>query len=763
MEDTEASLGEESAQSHDDDEDQDQDLQALGADDFFDMDEFAAMAAEIEEEEALRRAAQRSPMKSERRSTGSPKKPHLNAEGDEWEIRDAPSVPSPRRVIGPSNGIFNFAARQADAQQIDFESLSAGRRSTSVTPSVPRTAATRFTPTQRHPSVSRRTPSLGSSGFANTPVQRATSNHIPRRSVDALPIPTVVKKQYISPASVHSSRFEDTPRASHPRHIHAPSATPRSRLSAPPIRGAQPANRFDEGSQAFVPRRSIFDDGETDVEAQRGGHRRVRVDRTDVAEMSAEPGIPLDQFEDILPDTLQLAGLTSSRDVRLRDLSDEFRTPGQVDLDFEDMLPDTLQRGGRYAVGMESQGFDLGEVDTDNVNPELNDMLVVPHLELGVEPVAATQVEVQFVEDYDPPIEPELPALPVSQLAYISNRPRHSWTEGDFAIPEPEEDAEDRQLLRSSPPVDRGEEGRIASHAEVESEEEVFVPVQRPVLVSQRPSSVNPEPIRRPISTPAVNGTPPPRESTSVVPSSRAPASGRRGREFTIDEIDPYLVDVDGERLRPDPTYVLPPNYKGHPSYLHGKVGGQLSTYSRLSGRHRWSKTEEILLYRTVQKVPMSEEYPLQVVWYLHGEHGVLSNDLEMFNPQHMKDKMRVIVTARENNGRLVDARARFWLRSEHPDKVEYLTELERVRKRKQAVEAERMRQEALRRAQEAAAEKQRREREAAAEARKKKKNRVEDEEEDEVEEDEVDEDEEEGEDEDEDEDEDDEVSMTDH
>lgn len=138
---------------------------------------------------------------------------------------------------------------------------------------------------------------------------------------------------------------------------------------------------------------------------------------------------------------------------------------------------------------------------------------------------------------------------------------------------------------------------------------------------------------------------------------------------------DPYLVDDDGDDLEPRATYTIPANYKAPPSVLHGKAAGQVSTYSRKAGMRKWSKPEELLLYRTVQKVPLDQTYPLRVVWYLHGEHGILSHDLEDFNPQHMKDKMKTVVETRLRNHRPIEGRARFWLPrlrsgAEHPDKV---------------------------------------------------------------------------------------------
>ncbi len=39
------------------------------------------------------------------------------------------------------------------------------------------------------------------------------------------------------------------------------------------------------------------------------------------------------------------------------------------------------------------------------------------------------------------------------------------------------------------------------------------------------------------------------------------------------------------------------------PSNLHGRKVSQVYAYSRVTGPRRWTKDEELLLYRTVQKV----------------------------------------------------------------------------------------------------------------------------------------------------------------
>ena len=168
-----------------------------------------------------------------------------------------------------------------------------------------------------------------------------------------------------------------------------------------------------------------------------------------------------------------------------------------------------------------------------------------------------------------------------------------------------------------------------------------------------------------------------------------APRARERTPTRSPEPVDFFLFDEDGSPLEPDPTYRIPPNHRPLPSILHGRKDNQTSQYTRMSGKRKWTMDEQVLLYRTIQKVPLDEPSPLQVVWYLHGEYGRLSNDLEDFNVQHMKDKMKTVVQVRYNNRRLIEGRARFWLPPvpapdgngtvTHPDKIQLAAELERA------------------------------------------------------------------------------------
>jgi hypothetical protein len=160
--------------------------------------------------------------------------------------------------------------------------------------------------------------------------------------------------------------------------------------------------------------------------------------------------------------------------------------------------------------------------------------------------------------------------------------------------------------------------------------------------------------------------SPNPREEASPShggpPAASQPRAGRHRQRF-VDTGDSYLVDEDESPLEPNPDFTLPVGYLAQQSVLHGRIGNQQSTYSRRSGSRKWSDEEQLLLYRTVQKVPLIEPYPLRVVWYLYGENGTISHALENYNTQHMKDKMKSIVDVRVNNGFPVVGRARFWLK----------------------------------------------------------------------------------------------------
>lgn len=201
-------------------------------------------------------------------------------------------------------------------------------------------------------------------------------------------------------------------------------------------------------------------------------------------------------------------------------------------------------------------------------------------------------------------------------------------------------------------------------------------------------------------------------------------------------EVDPFFVDEDGSPLTPSEEYTLPDDrnkqYSFFKSNLYGRKSDKGSKYVRLSGPRRWTKEEELLLWRTVQRVPATQVYPLRVVWYLHGDGGQLSEKLKWFSVQHMKDKMRTTVMRRLRSGELVQGNARAWAplgskEKDNWDKEEWgrmhdrallATQLERQESEKRK-EAARLREEEMERRKE---EKRRIEEEKKKEREEKKK-----------------------------------------
>ncbi|WVF65886.1 hypothetical protein IAT40_000623 [Kwoniella sp. CBS 6097] len=244
------------------------------------------------------------------------------------------------------------------------------------------------------------------------------------------------------------------------------------------------------------------------------------------------------------------------------------------------------------------------------------------------------------------------PVLPTSQTAYISPRARRRTEPHDFIPPDENEDLQDRDLLQRSASLILGPSASRVGSQSAKSE-----PLS-PVIMNVNNF------VRR-------NSKPPLKKQPGV------PVLGIRHR----DEVDPFLHDQDGSPLDPDELYVIPDDYSEPKSKIHGRVNQSASTYCRLSGPRKWTGEEELLLYRTVQKVPAGEQYPLQVVKALHGEYGMLSHKLKWFNTQHMKDKMRTTVQRRINQGRLVVGRARAWAKDGSKERREYNWEREEIRK----------------------------------------------------------------------------------
>ncbi|KAL1411820.1 hypothetical protein Q8F55_002787 [Vanrija albida] len=208
----------------------------------------------------------------------------------------------------------------------------------------------------------------------------------------------------------------------------------------------------------------------------------------------------------------------------------------------------------------------------------------------------------------------------------------------------------------------------------------------RPASTSHRASSHHAASTRQPQSSsraPASHRassshrapSPPPRRAVSPLAERDLPADIPPPQIPRLS--DSLMVDWDGKPLETDESYVLPADYDPNPSRLHGQVNGRGFRYARKSGKRRWTGAEELTLYRTLQKVPMSETYPLRVVWYLHGEWGVHSRVLSEFNPQHMKDKMRTIINRRINQRLPIEGRARAFLPASDPRRDDFDAEME--------------------------------------------------------------------------------------
>lgn len=352
-------------------------------------------------------------------------------------------------------------------------------------------------------------------------------------------------------------------------------------------------------------------------------------------------------LQDLLPDIPQLRGDVPQS-------SNEPRTP--LDANIADLLPDLPHAKHGEEPGVVDEMDPIQGLGMDFFVPEGLPALAVraiptvsdPVIDLnhalpiGTLPVSANGIDSLYQGNVAPP---------TSQRAIVSSRPRNSRETQEFATPDPREDQEDWQSLSdlTAQGLPRRTTWRTANAAAPS--------------IKQSPGSPD---LLRPDVPRVIHRGP------------------RRAREMTGEDL--YLVDADGTPLESDPNYIIPRNHVAKRSRIHGQVEGQSTSYSRLSGRRKWTQAEEILLYRTIQKVPLSGEYPLRVVWFLHGEYGTLSHDLEQFNPQHMKDKMRVIVNARANNRRPVTGRARFFLPGNHPDKLAFNEEMNELRFRGKSV-----------------------------------------------------------------------------
>ncbi|OCF31142.1 hypothetical protein I316_07109 [Kwoniella heveanensis BCC8398] len=306
------------------------------------------------------------------------------------------------------------------------------------------------------------------------------------------------------------------------------------------------------------------------------------------------------------------------------------------DDEFGDLLPDHQEF---------SRMLDDGNSGSENDNVAVPQN---PQSDIPIIDIPHRQPQISIAEPGAKKNGPSLiPARPASQAAFISKRPRKNEEANQFALPDENEDLEDRQLLERAPS-------------------------REPTLLSSRAASQSPKP--EPLS-PIILNVHHFVQRVPVPPAKRLPRAFMQGAR-TEDDDDPFLYDEDGSPLDPDELYIVPEDHQTPKSRLHGRVNQFSFRYCRLSGPRKWTREEELLLYRTVQKVPYEEQYPLNVVAALHGEFGMMSHRLKWFNTQHMKDKMRSTVARRLNERRPVVGRARAWAKKGSKEKEAYEKEM---------------------------------------------------------------------------------------
>ncbi|EIW67227.1 hypothetical protein TREMEDRAFT_64473 [Tremella mesenterica DSM 1558] len=665
----------------------------------FDRELFAEAAAELERELDM----SRTPYRPEATDVHDSSTPRQRSDG-QWRIRTAPldpTIPIPR-------GTFNWVARQEDAQQLSWDSQPRGAETTprirfSEGP-LPATPTPRARADVLPPSILRKNPSPMS--HRRTPPSRPFDDRVHEDRPAASHLPSLAVDLIFN--GERESAVEDLLPDSQDLQYDIGSAL-----------GYSDLQKDDMALTYLLPdTQEIHGHGDDQV-AYRNEEKTVNLGDEHVG-MNEGTGLG----EMLLPETLEMTGYQ----------------PHGLGLGFSDedgLLDQPLWDGGEL-VAREGHNLPL----TDNVSlPQPNGRSPEP-LELNhpaeghpvdhqlapwvpdtpndtrqrftenaqeSDPEEAEespdteveeQVETQHDVGYPRTIRTARPALPTSQLTFLSSRGRMNDS-GRFITPDPTEDAQDRTLIRTPTTPEMTSAQPFPPNlnpvgtSTVSSSPLPSSPVN-PSTSSIRPTSVSthrPRPSFPPASTSTstLRPTVPARApvATAHARSSRSPTLPTRPIPRPSSHVDPYLVDEDGSPLQSDPTYLVPRDHIPRRSRIHGQVSGQSTVYSRISGRRRWTKDEELLLYRTVQKVPLAEEYPLRVVWYLHGEYGVLSQSLAEFNPQHMKDKMRVIVTTRLNNGRSVEGRARYWLRQDDERRKELEREIKEYRKRMKALNEE--------------------------------------------------------------------------
>ena len=532
----------------------------------------------------------------------------VDSDEDDWAVRDG--VASPDRLLANSKGqtkAFKFAAQQADAAQVSWES-----QSLAPIPDSMKTPKVKPSPSMRLSASTQVTPRS---------IVRSPRSDVRARIEDPIETPASASRlQHVS----GSPQTPSTPQ----RHVFLPRPSDISTLPPMPRVSLNPA---------------------AELIAIRAASKLPPFGRS-LSSEGADEGADLledEDLADILPNTAQLNGHVPQIS------SDVLQTPQNANL--ADLLPDDMLLEGDHSIltvneSESNLGLDVDLISQSDGFVVASDTGSVSGFPMSVEQDLDPAGDISGLEAEDRAFSSDRypshkrAVTSTARQVIPSSRPRHKSDAQTFASPDPDEDQEDRQLLHSS------ETRRLNGRR-----------------MSLTAESLTPSVHRSP-HTPDLHRLDPPRISGRSI-----------NRAYEITGQDEYLIDGDGRPLEVDPTYIAP-RHVAQSSSIHGKIEGQSTPYSRLSGRRKWTKAEEILLYRTVQKVPLTEEYVLRVVWHLHGEYGKLSNTLEQFNPQHMKDKMRVIVDARVNQRRPVIGRARFFLRNHHIGKAEFIKEIEEIK-----------------------------------------------------------------------------------
>jgi hypothetical protein len=310
---------------------------------------------------------------------------------------------------------------------------------------------------------------------------------------------------------------------------------------------------------------------------------------------------------------------------------------------------DALQAMGANGDGMisdsEAELDDQGELET--LDGEAEEVLVV-HPPLGATPARARHTS---------------PARQPAQTQGLA-RIRSSIVPDEFAPPADSEDEEDRLLLtrtnaelvprRSVTPTRFVDDDNRRQTANTERQAEILRQDRQASMFRWNEMLVPPGP----------------RGGGTLNPGPK----GRLCKSFgAYRDRELYMVDEHGDELIPNEDYVLPAGYTPPPSNLFFKG-------KRVDGsRKKFTEAQALLLYRTVQQVPMSEPAPISVVNYLHGEFGLLGQSLAQWNTTMMKDKLLTILQVRKNNAWPIVGRARKYCPKDWAENIEYKEEVQAI------------------------------------------------------------------------------------